>query len=150
MSSTIVLMGYSWINKNKQWSIRSGYMKEYGGYGQSSWISGTLDLKQSWNPLHSTSQLWFGGDRHLKTSVVKVLFTPVGGQGSPYGPNWEYALKKRKDQTRYILRLLWNINISERKMRNNDLETLTFMSRHFNETMTILIRIFSILVHWKF
>ena len=46
--------------------------EEYGCCGQSSWISGNLDLKQSWNPLYSTSQSWFSGDRHLNTLKKKV------------------------------------------------------------------------------
>ena len=61
--------------------------EEYGYNGQSSSISGILDLKQPWNPLHSTSQPWFIGIYTSKLiKVGKVLCTPVSGQGGPYGP----------------------------------------------------------------
>ena len=48
-----------------------------GCYGRPSWISGILDLKLSWNPLHSISQPWFSGDRHLNHLFKSNSFSVI-------------------------------------------------------------------------
>ena len=48
-----------------------------GCYGWPSWISGTPDLKKSWNPLYSTSQPWFSGNRHLNHLFKSHSFSVI-------------------------------------------------------------------------
>ena len=87
--------------------------------------------------------------------MVKVLGTPVGGQGEvPMDPNSENAfpegifltklgIYQDYSKTLILMKENWKIMFG----LENRGETLIFMSHHFDETMTILILHFLCLVH---